>query len=143
VFPGFIDKVFLHACFEGARQRHNSVLRPLAVVDDDGSLAEIDVIDPQPEGLHEAEAGAIHELDAEFPRIFQMRENRLNLVAGQDDGWSALGVAGDRFFQGEIGLAKDLAGEEDHCVERLFLGGCGHVAFQREVAEGNYSGHLT
>jgi hypothetical protein len=43
VLLGFIDEVFLQARFEGTRQRHNSVLRPLAVMDDDGALAEIDV----------------------------------------------------------------------------------------------------
>ena len=111
------------------------MLRALSVVDDDGALAEVYVFDAQAEGFHEAEAGAIHELGGEFPGIFEMREDGLDFLAGQHDGRSALGVAGSRFFESKIRLAKDLASEEDHRVERLFLGGGGDVAFEREVAE--------
>lgn len=34
-----------------------------------------------------------------------------------------------------IGLAEDLSGEEDHGVERLFLGGCRPVDFEDVAGE--------
>jgi hypothetical protein len=38
-----------------------------------------------PRGFHEAEAGAIHELGGELPGSFEMRENGLDFLAGQQD----------------------------------------------------------
>ncbi len=52
-----------------------------------------------------------------------MCEDSLDFLAGQHGGWFALGVVCDRFYEGEFGLAIDFAGEEDHRIERLLLGG--------------------
>lgn len=135
VFLAFFGEVFFQAGFEGSRERNDPVFRAFSVVDDDGAMAEVDVFDAQPEGFHKAEAGAIHELGSEFPRGFEVGENGLHLVTSQDDWGSALGVAGNRLFESEIGLAEDFSCEEDHCIESLFLGGGRDIAFEREVAE--------
>ena len=58
-----------------------------------------------------------------FPWIFEVDEDGLDFVAGPHDGRPALRVARALLFQDESGLAKNLSGEEEHPVERLFLGG--------------------
>ena len=56
VLFAFFGEVVFQPGFQGAGKRDDPVLRALSVVDDDGSLAEIDVFDAQAEGFHEAEA---------------------------------------------------------------------------------------
>ena len=99
------------------------------------SLAEIEVFDPEAKGFHDAQAGAIHELGGEFPRIIKTGDDGADLLAGHDDGRAA-GTAGGRgLFKGEFADVEDLAGEEDEGVECLLLGGDGDVAFEREIIE--------
>ncbi len=54
VFLRFFGEVFLQAGFEGTREGDDPVFRPLSIVDDDGSLAEVDVLDAQAERFHES-----------------------------------------------------------------------------------------
>lgn len=61
---GMILQSFCEDLFErwlqGARKGHDPVFGSFAVIDHDGPLAEIDVLDPKPEGFHQTEPGPIH-----------------------------------------------------------------------------------
>jgi len=51
-----------------------------SVVNGDGALAEIEVFDKQAEGFHDAQAGAIHELDGEFPGITSISNSQHSIA---------------------------------------------------------------
>jgi hypothetical protein len=103
-----------------------------SLVDGDGGLAEIEVLNPEAKGFHESQAGAIHELGGEFPGIFEMGDDRTDLLASHDDRWTALAAGRGEVIEGEVLDAEDVSDEEDHGVERLALGGWGDVAFEGE-----------
>ena len=54
------------------------MLPSLAIVDGDGALIEIEVLDPQPQALHEQQPRAIHELGTQPPRVFQVASDSPN-----------------------------------------------------------------
>lgn len=125
-----LEMVFPEACevsgeprFEGIWQGDDTVFAALAIVDGDGALAEIEVLDAQAHGYHEAEAAAVHDLGDEFPRIFQAGEHGAAFLAGHDDGRAALATGRGDGIEGEFPDAEHGLGEEDHGVECLFLGG--------------------
>ena len=120
-------------------QRDDAVLAALAVMDGDGALVEVDVLDAQPHAFDHPEAAAIHELGGELPRIFEMGEDSGDFPAREHHLRTAVGVTVARRLDGEILDAEDFSGEEDHGIERLFLGCCRDVALQRQIVE--VSGH--
>ncbi len=129
-------KVISQCGFQGPGQRYHAVLAVLTVVDGDGSLAEVEILDPQGEAFHEPQAGAIHDEGGEFPDAVQMGEDRTHLVTGHDHGRAAVATrGGDRLIDGEILDAKDLAGEEDDGIEGLFPRGGRNPLLQSEMVE--------
>ena len=106
-----------------------------AVMDGDGALVEVDVLDAQPHAFDHPEAAAIHELGGELPRIFEMGEDSGDFPAREHHLRTAVGVTVARRLDGEILDAEDFSGEEDHGIERLFLGCCRDVALQRQIVE--------
>jgi hypothetical protein len=105
------------------------------LVGGDGSLPEIEVLDTQAHGAHQAQAAAIHDLRAQFPGIFQACENGADFLAGHDDGWAPLTTGGCEVIQSEVLDAEDVFDEEDHDIEGLVLGGWGDVSFEGEEVE--------
>jgi hypothetical protein len=99
-------------------------------VDGDGALAEIEVLDAQAHGFHEAEAAAVHELGGEFPWFFEVSDNRADFITGHRDGRAALAAGGSDVVEVEFLYAADFFHEEDHGVERLLLGGGSDVALK-------------
>jgi hypothetical protein len=66
----------------------------LSIMDGDGALAEIQILDAQAHGFHEPEAAAIHDLGDQFPWIFQTGEDGADFLAGHDDRRAALTMGG-------------------------------------------------
>jgi hypothetical protein len=60
----FLDAADLgaEACHEPPGERDNPVLVALAFADDDLAACEVDILDPQPAGLEQSEAGSVHQL---------------------------------------------------------------------------------
>jgi len=118
----------------------------LAVVNGDGALAEIQILDAQAHGFHEPEAAAIHKLGDQFPWIFKAGEDGADFLAGHHHRRSSCAAGRGNVIEGEFLDAEDVFGQEGHCVERLLLGGRGDVSFQREEVEvggdGGWPGHL-
>jgi hypothetical protein len=106
-----------------------------SLVDGDGALAKIEVLDAQAHGFHKAKATAIHDLGDQFPRIFKAGENGADFLAGHHDGRAALSTRWSDMIQGEFFHADDVFHEEDHGVEGLLPGGWRYVPFQREEVE--------
>ena len=160
VFFSIGGEVGLEAGFEGLGERDEAVFASFGVVDGDGAVAEVDVLDAEAKALirgtphgpltlraplrcvhlasrqsarfHDAEAGAVEELGGEFPWVFEESEHGTNLLAGEYGGRAT--AAGGRAIevQREFGVTEDVAEEEDESVERLFLGGGGDLAFEGE-----------
>ena len=126
------SEVGLEAGFEGLGERDEAVFAAFGVVDGDGAVAEVDVLDAEAKAFHDAEAGAVEELGGEFPGVFEEAEHGTNFVAGEYGG-RATGAGGRAIeVQREFGVAEDVAEEEDESVERLLLGGGGDLAFKGE-----------
>jgi hypothetical protein len=133
VFFSIGGEVGLEAGFEGFGERDKTVFTAFGVVDGDGAVAEVDVLDAEAKAFHDAEAGAVEELGGEFPWVFEESEHGTNLLAGEYGGRAT--AAGGRAIevQREIRMTEDVAEEEDESVERLFLGGGGDLAFEGEL----------
>lgn len=134
-------KVLAQSRFQGPGQRHDAVFAALAVMDGDGPVAEVEILDPQGKAFHEPQAGAIHDERGEFPDAVQTGDDHPHLVTGEDHRRAAVATDGGGWlFNGEILDAKGLAGEEDDGIEGLFLrGGC-YPFLQSEVVEEGSNG---
>ena len=128
-------EVFGESLLKAFWQGDDPMFAALAIVDGDGALAEIDVLNTESEGFHNSEAGAIHDLAGEFPRIFQMSDDEAHSGAGHDDRRAALASSGSEVIKGEFLDPKAVFDEKDHGIERLFLGGWSDVAFEGEELE--------
>ena len=128
-------EVFSESLLKAFWQGDDAMFAALAIVDGDGALTEIDVFYTESEGFHNAQAGAIHDLTGEFPRIFQMSDDGANFGAGHHDRRAALARSGSEVIKGEFFDSKDVFDEKDHGIECLFLGGWGDVAFEGEELE--------
>lgn len=69
VFFAETGEVFLKPLLQGHGQGDDAVFSILSIMDGDGSLAEIQILDAQAHGFHEPEAAAIHDLGNQFPWI--------------------------------------------------------------------------
>jgi hypothetical protein len=98
-------------------------------------LAEIDVLDPEAEPLHQPQPGAMEYAGHEMLLAIELVQDGANLVAREDDGQPPRppGPAGvDESFQRS--LEDDLV-EEDQGAIRLALGRGGDVFFDRQMSE--------
>lgn len=114
-FAGFGEVVgeSLLKCFgEG----DDAVFAIFPIVDGDGALAEIQILDAQAHGFHEAETAAIHDLGNHFPRIFQPGENRADFFAGHHDRRATSVTSGCVVIESELLDAEDVFREENHGV---------------------------
>ena len=123
VFFSETGQMLREPLFQGDWQSDYAVSAALAIMDGDGALAKIEILDAQAHGFHETEAAAIHDLSDQFPRIFQTGENRADFLAGHDDRRAALTTGGSDVGEGEFPNAEDVFQEKSHGVERLLLGG--------------------
>jgi hypothetical protein len=67
-------------------QEGHAVLLPLAVVDDEVVLAEIDVLDPEAEAFHEPQTGAVEQTGHEEFLAVGLTRAGADLGAREDDG---------------------------------------------------------
>jgi hypothetical protein len=132
--------VVFEAFFQGSWESDDTVFSAFAIVDGDGSLPEIEVLDTQAHGFHQAQTAAIHDLCAQFPRIFQVGENGADFLAGHDNRWAPLTTGGGEVIQSEVRDAEDVFDEEDPGIEGLVLGGWGDVPFEGEEVEVSRNG---
>ena len=128
-------EVFLEPLLQGHWQSDDAVPAALAIVNGDGALAEIQILDAQAHRFHEAEAAAIHDLCDQFPRVFKVGEYGADFIAGHHNGRSPRAAGGGDVVQREFLDAEHVLGEKGHGIERLLLGGRGDVSFQREEVE--------
>jgi hypothetical protein len=80
---------------EAAGKHRDAVLGPFAVAHENLGLAEVDVFDAQAHAFHQAQPRAVEDAGDQVVRggVLQGGEQRLDLVAGEDDG-QALGPFG-------------------------------------------------
>ncbi len=100
---GFLPcQMFAERAFQHPGQRDDAVFLSLAIVYGDGALAEIDVLDAQPQRLHEPQARAVHQLGRQPPRVLQMAEHGTDLLARQDHGRTTAVTCGRSHVEREI-----------------------------------------
>lgn len=121
--------------FKRAGQRDDAMFAALAVVDSDGSLAEIEVLNAQPHAFHEAQAGAIHELGREFPRMIKQGDDAADFIAGHNGWRPAEAAGGGEAVDGEFRYAEDVSSEKNNGIECLGLGSGRNVTLKGEVIE--------
>jgi hypothetical protein len=128
-------EVLIETFFQCMWQSDDTVFSAFAIVDGDGALPKIEILDAQTHGFHQAQTAAIHDLSAQFPGIFQVCENGANFFAGHDHRGTALTTGGGEVIQSQFLNAENIFDEEDHGVERLVLGGRGDVPLKGEEIE--------
>ena len=114
-----------HRPAERCRQHGAPVLLSFAVAHEDLVEREVDVLDPQPQALHQPEARAVEERGDEVGRAVQKPENCLHFRLRQDDR-EALGTAGahdvaeaDQRPDEDLAIEKHQSWSAWFCVEAL------------------------
>ena len=128
-------KVVPKRSFNGSGQGHRPVLAALALVHGDGALSEVQILDPETHGLGKAQAASIHDLGGEPPWILQIREHMSNLIAGEHHRRAASAASGVGFLQNKLAESEDMAEQEDHGIQRLFLSRRRNIPFQGQVVQ--------
>ena len=130
-----VGEMGVESVLEGTWKGNDPVSSAFAIVDGDGSLAEIEVLDAKAHGFHEPKAAAIHDLGDEFPWGLERGETQTNCVAGHHHRRATATKCRGDVVEGEVLNAKDLFGEEGQSVKSSPLSGRGDVAFQSEEIE--------
>ena len=121
---------------QGGRQEGGPVLAALAVADDDVHLVEIDILDPQPEALHQPEAGPVQQAGGEPGGAVELGQDGAGLLAAED-GRQPLGGLGPHGLALDPcqRLSQDDLVEEEQGAEGLVLGGGGQVLLDRQMGQ--------
>ena len=90
---------------EAVGRHGHPVFHALTVTHDDRPLSEVEVLDAQPQALHQPQAGAGEELGHQFVDAVQVAQKAQDLVAGEDGG-EALGPFGRREEDGSISMGR-------------------------------------
>ena len=128
-------EVSLESGFEDFWKGDEAVFPSFGVMDGDGAVPEVDVLDAEAKAFHDAEAGPVEELGGEFPGVVEEAEHGADFVAGQHGRRAAGAASGGVDVKGEFGVPEDVAEEEDEGIEGLFLSGGSDLAFEGEVLE--------
>ena len=125
-------EVGLQTRFQGAGQGDDSVFAALAVVDGDGSLPKIEILDSEAQGFHLAKASSVDHFAHQFPGIFQFIEDGADFLVGKNRGRSTPSVAS--WSESEVQIFDSVNGlaQEGQSVESLPLSRRGNPAFQGE-----------
>ena len=112
-----------------------AVLVALARADDQVAGGEVDVLDPQVQGLEETQAGAVEQGGDRLRRAVQALKQEADLVSAEDH-WQALrALRADESVEPRKVDVEDVAVQEEERGQGLVLGGCADPAAGREVAE--------
>lgn len=132
-----LDAIHLPAqgLFERAGQEGDAILPALAVADEDVALAEVDVLDPEPEAFHQPQPGSIEEAGHQPGRAVELIEDGVDLVAGQDGGQALGPTGGDDAGPLLERLTENLAIEEKDGAEGLILGRGGDIPLDGQVGQ--------
>jgi hypothetical protein len=128
-------KLALEAGFESYRKWHHAMLASLAIVDGDGSLRKIEILDPEPEPFHKPQTAAIEKLSDELPGGAKMADNPDDFFSRQHCGRAALTALGRDTPDFKLLDFQDAPGVENQGVERLLFRGGSYSPLQGKVFE--------
>ena len=97
--------------------------------------AFVNVLDPQAEALHQAEAGAVEELGHQFMNAAHLVDEVQDLFAGEDSGEAFGAFGGGREDDGIQVFVEDFAVEEKESAESLILRGGRDISLLGEVGQ--------
>lgn len=118
-----------------SRKGCDPVLSSLSIMNQNGALPEIDVLNPELQRFGLSQSAAVYQLGNQFPRIFEMREDTLDLVSRQD-GWRApRSLPGGPEIEINFLETMNFLSKKNQGVEGLLLGGRGHLALESEKIE--------
>ena len=116
-------EVLLEGGYDTLGEHGDTVVAAFAVVDDEGLVAEVEVFDAEAQAFHEAQSGAVHDLDHEFVGSCEVADDGAGFCGGEDDGdafsFFGAGEAEGLFVQFFV---EDVAVEEEDGAEGLVLG---------------------
>ncbi len=108
---------------------------PFWIADDDLSVVEVEVFDPQAQAFHQAQAAAVEELSDQAVASVHATDDQADLVPAEDSGDAAGDAGADRVERFQDRGAEDLLVEEEDGAQGLVLGGCGDLFLDGEVGE--------
>jgi hypothetical protein len=121
-------------------QHRDSVLRALAVSDENLAVRKIDILHPQLQTLSKTQPGAVQQARHQPLRPFEIHEHPLNLVLRQHHRQAKRAFRAHQIVEpGKIALEHAPVQKQDR-RERLILRRRGNVPFRSEPAEKR--GHL-
>ena len=124
---------------QALRQERRPVLLPFPVADEEMPLAEVDVLDPEPEAFHQPEPRAVEQPGHQPGRAVELGEDRADLVAGQDDRQPLRPLGPDHVVADPVeGPVEDDLIEEQQGGQSLILGRGRDLPVDRQMVEEGY-----
>jgi len=114
------------------RKHGDSALPALAVVNDDLSVLEVEVLDPDAQAFVQPKSGAIEKERHEAGRPMEVLEHPSDFVASEHHRYPTRPLGADAVELSEI-LVENVAIEEEQGAQGLVLGRCADLAPDGEV----------
>ena len=115
-------------------QQASPVLAALAIAHGDGISRKIEILDPQTQGLHQAQATAIHQLRHQLVHPIHAIQHLPHLRLCHHHRQPSLLPGPHHPLQFQI-PAQQLLVEKQQGRQGLILGGCTHLSLHRQVGE--------
>jgi hypothetical protein len=112
VLLSYAPQVVLKHLEQSVPQHGYTILLALGLADGDFATAEVEVLDTQPEGFEESQAGTVQERAYQARGALQFGQDCLDLVAGQHDRQSLRLAGPDDSFDAVQRLFQHLLVEE-------------------------------
>lgn len=127
--------MLLQRGLERLGQHGYSILRALAVADQNFVAEKVDILYAQAKALHQTQPCAIHQRGHQPLVAGKIRQHGFDFIAGQHDG-KAGGLAGtDDFAQIADFAAKDVSIKEKDGGKRLILRRSGDLFLDRQIRQ--------
>jgi hypothetical protein len=134
VLASYELQLLAQTVFQARGQWNRAVFGSLAISDDQLPAIEIQILDAQPAGIHDAQAGTVHQAGDLAHDTWRDGSQKLpDFFAAQDDGQSFGLLSADRV---ELDfLLEDFAIEEQECGECLILSAGRHFSLDGQVGQ--------
>ena len=135
VFDLHFRQVQLQRFFERFRENGDAVLFALAIADEDLLVTKVDVLHPEANTVHQAQAGAIEQIGHEPVGAGHLGQDGLDFVAGEDDGQADGAFGAFDVIDPAEGMLQHSVIQKQQCAEGLILSGSGDLAVDGEMGQ--------
>ena len=121
-----LHQVALERPAETSREGRHPVTPALSLPDRELRAREVEVLDPQPQALHQTEAGSVEQRGLQPAGAVQVSQHGPDLVPRQHHGQRAADLRADSRVEALEFAVEDVTVEEEERTQRLVLGAGAH-----------------